>query len=332
MKICPTCRRTYDDDGLNFCLEDGTVLTVSNPNPSQEATLIMNQPRPTGQNVPAPTQPAVQANWNTPPPAPAQYSMQPKKKSSKTWLWVVGIFAVLTLLCGGGAVGFIALIASQQDIASNTPNTTPNRSSDNRKASPSPGDSKTSASPNPSPFDSAAATPIDLGQWVQGSNNWGSTEMKGDELVMSSKDKGYYYVMVSADQYKTDGATTRVTVRNIDSDDTNLGYGLVFHSDITPLNKGYAFLIDTKRQRYRVVRHEPSKETTVQGWTSAPLIKSGSEENVLEVRDKGATVDLYINDSLVTSIKNTLSPKGGVPGLYTGDGIDIGFKKLEIAK
>ncbi len=26
MKICPTCKKTYDDDGLNFCLDDGATL------------------------------------------------------------------------------------------------------------------------------------------------------------------------------------------------------------------------------------------------------------------------------------------------------------------
>ena len=26
MKICPTCKKTYDDEGLNFCLEDGATL------------------------------------------------------------------------------------------------------------------------------------------------------------------------------------------------------------------------------------------------------------------------------------------------------------------
>src|SRR5215471_303105 len=28
MKICPTCRRSYQDERLNFCLEDGTLLTA----------------------------------------------------------------------------------------------------------------------------------------------------------------------------------------------------------------------------------------------------------------------------------------------------------------
>ncbi len=26
MKICPTCKKTYDDDGINFCLDDGATL------------------------------------------------------------------------------------------------------------------------------------------------------------------------------------------------------------------------------------------------------------------------------------------------------------------
>ena len=31
MKSCPTCHRTYTDASLNFCLEDGTPLTVNAP-------------------------------------------------------------------------------------------------------------------------------------------------------------------------------------------------------------------------------------------------------------------------------------------------------------
>ena len=26
MKICPRCQKTYTDDNLNFCLDDGVVL------------------------------------------------------------------------------------------------------------------------------------------------------------------------------------------------------------------------------------------------------------------------------------------------------------------
>ena len=149
---------------------------------------------------------------------------------------------------------------------------------------------------------------------------------------MAAKDKGYYYVLVAPDDFSTEKAITRVTVRNPDDASSSLGYGLIFHSDPTPLTKDYAFLIDSKKKKFRVVRHEPEKETTVTPWTNSNLIKPGTAENVLEARDKGEKIELYINGQLATTITNKQGPTSGVPGLYAGDGAKIGFKKLEIAK
>src|SRR5687768_14938050 len=104
MKICPTCRRNYEDDGLNFCLEDGSVLTLVQSDAAP--TVVMNHPRTTSPS-PHPGMPTSAGGQN-----PAQYSMQPQKKSSKAWLWVVGIFAILILLCGGGFAGFFFYVAS----------------------------------------------------------------------------------------------------------------------------------------------------------------------------------------------------------------------------
>src|SRR5205814_1372101 len=85
MKICPRCQKTYADDNLNFCLEDGSVLTQG-PAEALPQTVIMNEPRMTQpQHQPMPSQPGSQPAWNT----PQQYSMQPPAKSSKTWIWVV---------------------------------------------------------------------------------------------------------------------------------------------------------------------------------------------------------------------------------------------------
>lgn len=38
MKLCPKCNRSYRDDTLRFCLEDGTALTAVGRSPSDEAT------------------------------------------------------------------------------------------------------------------------------------------------------------------------------------------------------------------------------------------------------------------------------------------------------
>ena len=46
MKICPSCRQTYTDDDLNFCLTDGSFLTaVSSGN--EPKTIYMDQTRVT---------------------------------------------------------------------------------------------------------------------------------------------------------------------------------------------------------------------------------------------------------------------------------------------
>lgn len=321
MKICPNCRKTYQDTNLNFCLEDGAVLTVVSDDPP--ATVMMNQPRPTNPSSafnPPPTQQGIQSSFGN----QGAYA-QPPKKSSKTWLWVVGIIGVLVLLCGGGGVAGLILIGMQADRAANNsgPSPTPSRGT-------FPG---TSPSPGSSPSTPAGdVESIDLNMFVKEFSVYGTTEMSGDELLMAAKQKDYYYVLVAPDDYNTIGAATRVTVRNPNNGDSRLGYGLIFHSDPQPLSKGYAFLIDAKKKRYRVVRHTATNESAIVPWKNSTAINDGTNENTLEVRDKGDTIELYINDQMVTTIKDQYDGSIGVPGLYSGDGVKIGFKRLEIRK
>lgn len=311
MKICPTCRKTYNDDGLNFCLDDGSVLTLATSDITPE-TVMMNQPRFTDPSANPGGQQGIQYSFGN----QANYSMQPPKKSSKTWIWIVGILAVLVLVCGGGFVG-LAVFISQLDTNTNG-------------ATPSP--TRSTSSPTPTPFPRSQVQTIDLNEWVRENSSVGNTAFRNGEFFMSSRQKGYYYVVAAPDSYKTESASSTVTLRNVDDANSSLGYGIVFHSDPKPLQKGYAFLIDTKRQKYRVVRHEPGKEVDIVNWTNASSIKSGSAENTLEVRDTPDRIELYINNDMVTTIKNTHGYRGGVVGLYAGDAVNIAFKKLEIAK
>jgi len=323
MKICPTCRKTYTDENLNFCLDDGTVLTYATTD--APPTIMMQQPPPTNPNpsrasMQSPTMPqgghhpGIQTSWD----AQSNYSVQPKK-SSKSWLWIVGILGLVVLFCGGGIVGLgiLAYIGADNSndnvVNSSTPTPRP-------------------ASPTPPSDGRTSLQTISLSGWVQSNSAYGNTEFTDGELIMSSKQKGYYYVLVAQRDYSTENANTRVTVRNVDNADSTMGYGLVFHSNPTPLQQGYAFLIDSKKGRYRVVRHIPQDEPVVVSWTNAKSINSGAAENVLEVRDKAGSIDLYINDQKVTTIKNSYGYKGGVPGLYSGDGVRAAFSKLEIRK
>ncbi len=171
---------------------------------------------------------------------------------------------------------------------------------------------------------------IDISVWVKPDSKIGNTRFAGGELFMSSKQKGYFYVLVAPEDYTSEGGTSHVEVRNVLGGATTLGYGLVFHSDPTPLVQGYAFVIDTVKGRYRVVRHEKNDEIPVIQWTKSSLIKLGKAKNILEATDKGDTTDLFINGKVVTTIKNTYAFKHGQPGLYTGDATKAAFKHLTV--
>ncbi len=324
MKSCPRCQKTYADDNLNFCLEDGSVLTQAGPEPPQ--TVMMNEPRVTQPQPQMPSQAGVQPGWNT----PQQYSMQPPPKSSKTWIWVVLILGVVVLVCGGGFAGLVLIGMNAEnnktDITTSNRTTTANRTT-NTSTTNSTTSNSTSSTSNRTDLDT-----VDLEPWVKEFSAYGNTEFTGGEFIMSAKKKGFYYVLVAPEEYKTEKADTRVSLRNVDNATGSLGYGLIFHSNPTPLQQGYAFLIDTKKKKYRVVRHEPQNERSVVSWTTSNAIKEGAEENVLEVRDLDDKVELYINGTMVTTIKNQYGYSGGVPGLYAGDGVKVAFKNLEIRK
>src|SRR2546427_6216832 len=111
MKRCPQCNRTYDDDALSFCLDDGSPL-VSTTAPSSfdpSATVQYPQSRET---TPPPT---IAYSGATPsltppltPPAPPAWSpmpsAQPQKRSA--WPWILGIGAVLVFL----GIGLVILV------------------------------------------------------------------------------------------------------------------------------------------------------------------------------------------------------------------------------
>lgn len=299
------------------------MLTLANGDPAE--TLLMLAPPTTspgpGRELPRTspgnfgTQPATQASWGNDP----QFSMQPPVKKSKTWLWLLGIVGLGLLLCGGGGALFVGLALYNVPPEPNYPDPPVN------------GQKTPGKSPTPGPLSTGDVEKIDLSSWVS-KTDFGTTTFSGDEFQMSSARKNYYYVLCAPEENKSESATIRVAVRNIQDASTSLGYGLVFHSKPIPLQQGYAFLLDTKKKKYRVVRHEPGKELDVVAWSNSEAIKEGAETNVLEVRHKDDMNDLYINGVKVTSIRNTFGYQGGVVGLYAADAIKIGFKNFEIVR
>jgi hypothetical protein len=301
MKICPRCSQQYADDSLNFCLNDGAALSAAD---YEQPTVLVNQPRtpPPQQFYGAPPN----QNWNAAPPVAAQ----PRKKS-RAWLWVLGIFGGIILICGGGFAALIALI----------PDTNVNYNSGYSNSSNS---------------SSTTGTVLkdDLSKWKPKLEIYGVTNYADNRLTVSTKQKNYYYVLVTPDaKFKTENATTKVIVKNTTGENTNYGYGLIVHSDRTqPLKRDYAFLINAKNQKFRVAQHTNKEEKTVVNWKYLAAIKSGTEENVLEVRDADGKMSFYVNGQLAAEHADTLGYKNGYVGFYVSDAVPIAFSALEIRK
>lgn len=314
MKICPQCQKTYDDNTLNFCLDDGSVLNqASDSNNDPPETVMMNPPQQTGQNQAFGTQ-ATNQNWDNSP----RYQ-SPQSSGSKSWMWVLGILVSLVVLCGGGFVGLIALgtLAGDDDdepVAKSSPR--PNQTPRIKDA----------------PRDTRKLVGSDnFSKWkIKGNSNISSSYSNG-ELVMTSK-VGYYYVVLSKN-FLTYNASVKLSVRNTTGESSSLGYGLVVHSDPKQvIVKDYAFLIRSDNQQYRVVRHTNKRETNVVDWTRSSAINRGTQTNVLEVRAEGKEMKFYINGKFIRSVKDFSNYKIGVAGIYTSGNVPIGFSKFEYRK
>ncbi len=106
MKLCPTCQRTYEDDALRFCLEDGTALVSAEGSAYDPGATIkipaarVTRDAPTevmGEEQPAPTPaPRAAPEYGTPAPAARKSSAAP---------WILGAAVVLGL--SAIAVAFI---------------------------------------------------------------------------------------------------------------------------------------------------------------------------------------------------------------------------------
>ena len=105
----------------------------------------------------------------------------------------------MVLLCGGGLVGFIALVANNAD----TDNSIQSVTKISRQAT-----EKFLFRRLPRRSIKILKN-IDLSIFDEKFPEYGNLEYKDDELVMSSKRKGTYFVIVPTLNYKTENAVTQ---------------------------------------------------------------------------------------------------------------------------
>jgi ketosteroid isomerase-like protein len=122
VKRCPTCNRTFTDQNLSFCTDDGTPL-VSVEGADDEATILMpsaggrqadsagqgQSGTPEDRNVPAYQSPG--------PYVPPSYAEQSKRR---TWPWLLGILVIVFVIFAGLGIAAAIMIPRIMRASSNT--------------------------------------------------------------------------------------------------------------------------------------------------------------------------------------------------------------------
>lgn len=325
MKQCPACNRTYTDDALLFCLEDGAQLVPagagSAPTFDPNATLALSTPRDTNP-------PPEISYQQTPPPAaaphwtPAAYTPSVQtagRPGSKTWL-VIAIAGVAVL-----AVGIIVLLAIIGRNTSDSPDSS-NRNTNGPIVS------------GTNPPSSVLKDDFSTENWPTGELAYGNFYQDG-QYHMKARPNQYLYMFPlnkggnSRLNYATRNATVKVTARSVSGESPSHGYGLIIHGKMNPKQnlEGYGFLIYTGDEpKFTVVRFADGVRTDIVGWENSSVIRSGANPNQIEVRAEGSQMSFYVNGQLLKSVTDTANVTDGFVGLYTSQAIEVAFDDMEI--
>jgi hypothetical protein len=345
MKQCPVCNRTYTDDALLFCLEDGMKLMPASVSggggdaPSgfdPNATLAYNPARETNpppqnfypQTLPRPAPPAwTPAPYTTPPLAPT-------KSNSKPWL-IVAVAGVIVL-----GIGIVVLLAIIGRNSTGNTNRNANRAVSNtsNNANTKPSNANTTNRNSSTTTATVLKDDFSTENWPTGEKAYGSFYQDG-EYHMKGKPKLYVFMFPqnsasnSLLNYTTRDATVKVTARSVDGKSPEYGYGLIAHGKVNQKGnlEGYGFLIYTgSTPMYEIVRFVDGAPTNMVNWTPSAIIRGGTNSNQIEVRTRGSQLSMYVNGQFLKSITDTANYTEGYVGLYTSETNEVAFDDMEI--
>jgi hypothetical protein len=343
MKRCPTCKRTYADLSLNFCLEDGTPLT-SDAAPTTDLNETIRYPPARDTSEPPPTEiyrPAPQTAAPPPrasappPPPPPQWqpppTPPPKKKSNAIW-WILGGFAALVVIGIGLVVMIIALASMGSESNRNTGNTNTNRNANVTANANVNANTNVNANVGPP---TSLTDDFSQQKWGTGTSQFGRSWYANDEYHMNSKEQTFVVMYAPSNDYSTENATVRVTARSVNGSVPSAGFGLMVHCLQTRGGKleDYALLIyPSDEPEYEVIMHKEGKQENLVQRTKSDAIQSGSSPNQLQVKIKGNQLVFYANGRILTTITDKANYRRGRVGFYTSDVHEVAFDNLEIER
>ena len=115
MKRCPTCNRTFTDENLSFCIDDGTPL----------APVVTGAETQTGSvsgsesNEPPRTESYGASKWSGPAYTPPSHVPSSTGEKRKVWPWVVGILAIVFMAIIGLGIAGAVLVPRWIERAAN---------------------------------------------------------------------------------------------------------------------------------------------------------------------------------------------------------------------
>ena len=344
MKRCPTCKRTYTDLSLNFCLEDGTPLTADAPAVDPNATIRYPAARDTEEPPPTeiyhPPPPVVSPRPTQPPPppppqpppawTPTPIAAPPRKKSNAVW-WILGGLAAFLII----GVGLVVMIIALASLNSNTNNSNVANRNENRNSNVTVNanvPSNLNANSNAS-LPTSFTDDFSQQKWNVANGQYGRIWYDGGEYHMVSKAGSYVVIYAPSEDYSTENATVKITARSLDGEVPSSGFGLLVHCALSKTKQleDYGLLIyPGDEPEYEIVKHKNGAQSLVVTKTKSSAIQSGSTPNVLEVRIRGTELAFYANGQFLTRITDSENFKHGRAGLYTSDSYEVVFDDLSI--
>ena len=115
MKRCPTCNRTFTDQNLSFCIDDGTPLAPVDTSEDEVTKVSSSSGSRAGDSRSG--EPTIVAYQ--PPPAYVPPGTPPPEARRRAWPWIVGLVALVVLLLVGFGIAAAILIPRILDSSSN---------------------------------------------------------------------------------------------------------------------------------------------------------------------------------------------------------------------
>ena len=183
MKRCPTCQRTYTDQNLSYCIEDGTPLVSVSVDDDLTVVTPGRSTTPEGDD------------WNAVAYRPPGANVPPEVRKRRVWPWVLGLVGLLALVITGLAITAAFVLPGmmrrgnsnetaigRSNSNSNVPTSTPRSSPSTNANSEIPANGNANANAN---TNTSTDTPTDkdlvLAQLTDIENEWTVANLNADK-------------------------------------------------------------------------------------------------------------------------------------------------------